>query len=174
MTCIHREKRWLPVWHHLWDFILGGLIVFTYRQAECRGEVQGCLSAWVWVWVSGLSKLRDLGQITKLHRTLGFLPFFLFSFLFPFFRLYLQHMEVPRLWVELELQLPAYTTAHGNAGSLTHWVRPGIEAAFSRTLCWVLNSLSHKENPQVFFLFVLFFLPKQQKFLSHGSGSWKS
>ena len=46
-----------------------------------------------------------------------------------------QHMEVPRLEVELELQLPAYTTAtatrdpsssvtyttaHGNGGSLTH------------------------------------------------------
>ena len=29
-------------------------------------------------------------------------------------------MEVPGLWVELELQLPAYTTAHGDAGSLTH------------------------------------------------------
>ena len=40
-------------------------------------------------------------------------------------------MEVPRLGIQLELQLPAYatvivapdatyTTAHGNAGSLTH------------------------------------------------------
>ena len=50
-------------------------------------------------------------------------------------QIYLQHMEVPRLGVESELQLPAYTTttetrdpgmsatyttAHGNAGSLTH------------------------------------------------------
>ena len=47
--------------------------------------------------------------------------------------LHLQHMEVPSLGVELELQLPAYTTvpgiqatsmtytiAHGNAVSLTH------------------------------------------------------
>ena len=32
----------------------------------------------------------------------------------------LLHMEVPRLGFELELQLLAYTTAHGNAGSLTH------------------------------------------------------
>ena len=30
------------------------------------------------------------------------------------------HMEVPRLGVQLELQLLAYTTAHGNARSLTH------------------------------------------------------
>ena len=33
---------------------------------------------------------------------------------------HLWHMEVPRLRVESELQLPAYTTAHCNAGSLTH------------------------------------------------------
>ena len=34
---------------------------------------------------------------------------------------HLQHMEVPRLGVELELQLSAvYTTAHSNVGSLTH------------------------------------------------------
>ena len=31
--------------------------------------------------------------------------------LFFFLRLYLQHMEVPRLEIESELQLPAYTTA---------------------------------------------------------------
>ena len=57
-------------------------------------------------------------------------------------------MEVPRLGVKSELQLLAYTratatpepqqrqiravsvtytTAHGNAGSLTHWARPGFE-----------------------------------------------
>ena len=55
----------------------------------------------------------------------------------------MQHMEVLRLGVKLELQLPAYATATatrniqaasetyatacGNAGSPTHWVRPGIE-----------------------------------------------
>ena len=54
-------------------------------------------------------------------------------FFFVFLELHLQHMEVPSLGVELELQLPAYTTvpgiqatsmtytiAHGNAVSLTH------------------------------------------------------
>ena len=64
---------------------------------------------------------------------------FFFVFFFFFFLLFLgplpQHMEVPRLGVESELQPPAYaqpqqrgtrvasatyTTAHGNAGSLTH------------------------------------------------------
>ena len=30
------------------------------------------------------------------------------------------HMEVPKLGIKLELRLPAYTIAHGNAKSLTH------------------------------------------------------
>ena len=57
-------------------------------------------------------------------------------------------MEVPRLGVESELQLPAtatatamqiqatfatYTTAHSNNESLTHWARPGIEPEFMDT-----------------------------------------
>ena len=42
-----------------------------------------------------------------------------------------QHVEVPRLRVKSDLQLLAYTTAHSNAGSLTHWVRPGIKPASS-------------------------------------------
>ena len=60
---------------------------------------------------------------------------FLSSFLFFFLGPHLQHMDIPRLGVELELQLLAYTTATamrdlshiviytaacGNAGSLTH------------------------------------------------------
>ena len=45
----------------------------------------------------------------------GFFPSF-----WPFLGLLLRHVEGPKLGVELELQLPAYTTAHGNAGSSTH------------------------------------------------------
>ena len=37
-----------------------------------------------------------------------------------------------------------YTTAHGS--SLIHWARPGIEPASSRTLCQVLNPLSHHRD----------------------------
>ena len=43
-------------------------------------------------------------------------------------------MEVPRVGVESELQLWAYTTAHGNAGSLIHWAKPGIKP----TISWML------------------------------------
>ena len=36
-------------------------------------------------------------------------------------------MDVPRLGVESELQLQAYTAAHGNARSLTHWGGQGSD-----------------------------------------------
>ena len=74
-------------------------------------------------------------------------PFF-FSL---FFGLHLWHMEVPRLGVksyqsyscrpmpqpqqhQIRAVSAAYTTAYGNARSLTHWARPGIEPASS----WIL------------------------------------
>ena len=43
-----------------------------------------------------------------------------FFFFFFFLALHLRHMEVPRLRVKSELQLPTYTIAYVNAGSLTH------------------------------------------------------
>ena len=64
-----------------------------------------------------------------------FCDWLLFLFLFLLFRLNMWHTEVPRLGVRSELELSAtpqpqprriratsltYTTAHGNAGSLTH------------------------------------------------------
>ena len=70
-----------------------------------------------------------------------------------------QHTEVPRLGVELELQLlvyvtataqkiPAasstYTTVHDNDGSLTHRARPGIEPTSS----WMLVGLLPAEPQQ--------------------------
>ena len=57
------------------------------------------------------------------------LPFI--SYIYCFLGLPLRHMEVPWLGVKLELELPACTTAHGNAIFLIHWVRPGIEPASS-------------------------------------------
>ena len=56
--------------------------------------------------------------------------YYLFIY-FCFLELHLWHMEVPRLRVESQLQLPAYGHSHSNAGSLTHWERPGIEPASS-------------------------------------------
>ena len=66
----------------------------------------------------------------------------------------LWHMEVPRLgsnWSYCHWPMPepqqrqtqassvTYTTAQGNAGSLTHWARPGIEATTSRFLVRFLS-----------------------------------
>ena len=38
-------------------------------------------------------------------------------------------MQGPRLRVKSELQLLAYTEAHGNAGSVAHWARPGVRGS---------------------------------------------
>ena len=77
-----------------------------------------------------------------------FFIIYLFTY-FCFLGLHVRHMEIPRLGVELELQLLTYVTATatqdpgsephlwptpqlmGNARSLTHWARPGIEPASS-------------------------------------------
>ena len=62
--------------------------------------------------------------------------------------LHMRHMEVPRLGVESELQLlqhqiwarsVTYTIAHGNTGSLTHWVRPGVKSSSSWELVGYLT-----------------------------------
>ena len=68
------------------------------------------------------------------------------------------HIEVPRLGVKLELQLPAYTTARATRDPshacslhhsswqcqiLNHWVRPGIEPTSS----WILIGLIIAEPP---------------------------
>ena len=68
-------------------------------------------------------------------------------------------MEVLRLGVKLELQLLASATvtatsdpAHGNARSLTHGVRPGIE----RTTSWFLVGLISAVPQQELLLLALF------------------
>ena len=64
---------------------------------------------------------------------------YIFFLSFVFLGPHLWHMEVLRQDVETELQLPAYTTAHSNTRSLTHWVRPGIEP----TTSWFLVRFIH-------------------------------
>jgi len=82
-------------------------------------------------------------------------------------------MEVPRLGVESELQLPAYTTAtamrgiqaasatytaaHGNSGSPMHLAGLGIEPATSWILVGFVSTAPQRELPLVGFLFC--FLP---------------
>ena len=69
-------------------------------------------------------------------------------------------MEVSRVGVELELLLPTYatatttpdpnctyTTACGNAGSLTHWARPGIDSESSCTIVGFVTAEPQWELP---------------------------
>ena len=54
-----------------------------------------------------------------------------------------------------------YTTAHGNAGSLTHWARPGIEPASSWMLIRFVSTSPQKEFP--YFILFYFILNQQLK-----------
>ena len=106
-------------------------------------------SSWTSGWV-----LNPLSHNGNSKRVYSFYFYFLF---FVFLGLHLLHMEVLRPGVQVELQMPAYTTAiampdpqpqqhqiqatsatyttaYGNAKSLTHWARPGIEPVSSWTL----------------------------------------
>ena len=85
-------------------------------------------------WGSG----RNLGAL--------FISQLRFFFFFGLLGLQPWHVEVPRLGVQSELQprqigalSRTYTTAHGNARSLTHRVRPGIEPASSWILVRLVN-----------------------------------
>ena len=88
--------------------------------------------------------------------------------LFVFWGLHLRHMEVPRLGVKLELQLPAYaratglpnlsrifdlyTTPHGNTRPLSHCARLGMESSTSWFLVGFISAVPRRELPGCLFL----------------------
>jgi len=91
-----------------------------------------------------------------------------FLFFFSFLGLHTRHMEVPRLGVKSELQLPAHSTAtatrdpsrvcdlHHSSQQrqiLTHWVRPGIEPVSSRILVKFVTTEPQGELPGTFKIF---------------------
>ena len=73
---------------------------------------------------------------------------FYYYYYFVFSGLHLQCMEVPRLGIELELLPLAYTTAHGNARSLTHWARSGIKPMSSWMLVRFVSAEARWELPK--------------------------
>ena len=88
---------------------------------------------------------------------------FFFFFFSPFLAPHLWHMEVPSPGVELELQLPSYTTAALNLSyicDLHHsfrqrWILNPLSKARGWTLnlmgsSWILNPLSHNRIRLVF------------------------
>ena len=89
--------------------------------------------------------------------------FILFFVFFPFLGLLPQHMEVPRPrgWIGaitaglcpqpqqlgIWAMSATYTTAHSNAGSLTHWARPGIQPETSWFLVGFVNHWAMMGTP---------------------------
>ena len=63
----------------------------------------------------------------------------LFSFFFCFLGPPLRHIEVPRLEVEFELHLPAYTTAMQDLSCV-------CDLHYSSQQCWILNPLSEARD----------------------------
>ena len=74
-----------------------------------------------------------------------------------------------------------YTTAHGNAGSLTHWARPGIETASSRLLVrFVTTETQCKPSRQILLTFKSIWLSiailklKPRHFLGYSTTNYSS
>ena len=77
--------------------------------------------------------------------------FFFFSFSFPSFFTaapVAYRSSWARGWIRASAAglCHSHSDAYGNAGSLTHWARPGIKPASSQRLPQVLNLLSHNTN----------------------------
>ena len=83
-------------------------------------------------------------------------------FFFCFLGLHSRHVEVPRLGVnrsysgqpmpqpqqhQIQATSSTHTTAHCNAGSLTHWVRPGFEPLSSWLLVRFVNHWATMRTP---------------------------
>ena len=105
---------------------------------------------------------RKFWRRVRVSRNKKFISLFIFCFFGggP----HLQHMEVPRLGVELEPQLLAYTTVtalwapnhvcdlhHGSwqCQSLTHWARPGIQPASLWMLIRFVNHRATTGTPKI-------------------------
>ena len=75
---------------------------------------------------------------------------FIYFFIFVFLRPHPWHVEVPRLGVEPELQLPAYTTTSTSSTRQRRILNPQSEARDQTCILmdprWVHNLLSHNRN----------------------------
>ena len=154
-----------------------------WSESLCRPGSVFLSSTWfpppdlAWLWTVGVMRKDDvlsacperwgLAGILFWITTRGNHPSMFRGFLFVCFLFcscflgpYLRHMEVPRLGIESELQLPAYitamatqiwtasstyTTAQGNTRSLTHWARPGLEPTTSWFLVRFISTAARWE-----------------------------
>ena len=117
---------------------------------------------------------RPVCQAEEKERTIIITDTLSASFFF-FWGRHSQHAEVPRVGVELELQLPAYTTAtatwiraasvtyttaHSKARSLIHWARPEIKSAPMRILDRFVSAAPQQELQKIVILKTIFIILK--------------
>ena len=142
-------------------------MAYGVPQGQGSGPSHSCnLHLWQGQILNPLCRARDwtcvlgLQRCCPSHCTTGGTPTLLYIYIFFFFfflGLHLQHMEVPRLGVELEPQphqlriwavSATYTTAHGNTRSLTYRARPGIKPETSWLVVWWLVVWFISTSPQ--------------------------
>ena len=142
--------------------LLSGLRIWHCRELWCRSQKWlGSMLLWLWRRLAATAPIRHLaweppyaivvakGQKAKKKKKYTLIDLkkpllwyltsnlFFFFFCLVFLRSYPWHMEVPRLWVKLELQLPAYPTA-------TAMQEPSCvcDLHHSSRQCRILNPLS--------------------------------
>ena len=130
---------------------------------------------WYWAVLSLVARLSTVWFrrfVTEQSKSLTYIllfrgPFYLVILFFCFLGPHLWHREVPRLGVKSKLQLPGYipqaqqcriratsvtyTTLHGDARSLTHWARPGIQPVTSWLLVGFVSAVPGQELPGALF-----------------------
>ena len=94
---------------------LVGIMMISNSRANIDLYVFPIFNIWIYSYFKISSSIISSFRNTKLsiifHICLANFSRICFSFFFLFLGPHMQHMEVPRLGVECELQLPAYTTA---------------------------------------------------------------
>ena len=144
----YRDSDWTTCWGHT-----------TYKQQSRDANLAANLMLILFYCATSISKTKGENWPGKLRyacwrfkvakiiffKNSVLLSIYLFIYLGPHWR----HMDVPRLGIKLELQLPAYATGNSkarsephlwpkrqlrsNPRSLTHWTRPGMEPTSSGT-----------------------------------------
>ena len=137
-----RLWKWPQRMHRTWTF---RRVIHLLNGDNSDAEAQGIFWDLGSVWAMGELFGRRSGQGGKLGLFCGV---FFFFFFFSFLGLHLPHTEVPRLGVRIGAVAASLWHSHGNAGSelhlqtcgnagsLTHSTRPGIEPESS----WLLGT----------------------------------
>ena len=129
----------------------------NWQSTQQLASTARCLCEWAFRWFQTPAFKTSSGGLRHCPY-LSFSPFFFLVFL----GLHPGHMEDPRLGLNqssshwpmpqpeqygIWVASAAYTTAHGKAGSLTYWGRPGIEPESSWILARFINHWAMTGTP---------------------------